>query len=193
MMRPLVSIDIETTGLNPDTCQVIEIGAVIDNTGPYSSAINAFPKFGCLIKCDLYTGEPYALQLNQGIFRELCRLRTPSYPTLSAEGAVLAFRDFLEENLPDGENNYTPAGKNYASFDKSFLERLPEWEPLVGRMLGHRVLDPGNLYWEPSDGYCLPDTGTCLDRAGLKATDEHRAYGDALDVIKLIRNKRYPI
>ena len=39
----------------------------------------------------------------------------------------------------------TPAGKNFASFDRQFLKRLPDFEKKV--RLHHRTLDPAMLFW----------------------------------------------
>jgi oligoribonuclease (3'-5' exoribonuclease) len=53
-----VFIDIETTGLNPDPCDIIEIGAVIDD---WLEPLELQPLFHCYIKQQQYKGEPYAL------------------------------------------------------------------------------------------------------------------------------------
>ena len=43
---PYVSIDIETTGLDPETCQTLEIGAVFDN---WTLPIRELPTFHCYV------------------------------------------------------------------------------------------------------------------------------------------------
>lgn len=187
-MQPYVSIDIETTGLNPDECQTIELAAVIDFDG--KTPIEELPQFNSYIVYDIYKGEPYALQMNAKIFKEIAGLNEEEQ-LKGDEGHVIdEFWRFLEDNLPEGEKRYTPAGKNYASFDKGFLVKLSGFKELVSPMLAHRTLDPGNLYWRPEvDGFVLPDTKKCLERAGLEPTDSHRALGDAIDVVRLIRFK----
>ena len=51
----IISIDLETTGLNSETCQILEIGAVTSEG----------ETFHCYVDNGLIQGEPYALQLNQ--------------------------------------------------------------------------------------------------------------------------------
>ena len=46
----------------------------------------------------------------------------------------------------DGQTALTPAGKNFASFDRQFLKRLPRFEQVV--KLHHRTLDPAVLFWQ---------------------------------------------
>lgn len=68
-----VSIDIETTGLNPEKCQVLQIGAVIEDTSnplPFEE----LPKFNCIVEHDDYLGQPTALKMNSWIFEILSGL-----------------------------------------------------------------------------------------------------------------------
>jgi len=46
MNTKYVSLDIETTGLNPENCQVLEIGAVIDDG---TTPIEDCPTFQCYV------------------------------------------------------------------------------------------------------------------------------------------------
>jgi hypothetical protein len=65
-----VSIDLETTGLDPNACQVIEFAAVIEDTLnplPYEE----LPKFSKLVLHDSVQGELYAVNMNAAIFKEL--------------------------------------------------------------------------------------------------------------------------
>lgn len=187
-MQPIVSIDIETLGLNPENCLTIELAAIIDFDG--QSPIEDLPRFESYITHEVYCGEPFALQMNAQILKEICNLNEKQLCDTRPEYVMGQFSHFLANNLPKGEKKYTPAGKNFAGFDKGFLEKLPKYREWVGRLLAHRTIDPGNLYWIPSeDGFVLPDTKKCLERAGLEATNSHRALGDAIDVVRLIRHK----
>ena len=49
-----VSIDIETTGLDPETCQTIQIGAGIEDTNN-PLPIEDLPRFKCLVEHPQYT------------------------------------------------------------------------------------------------------------------------------------------
>ena len=75
------------------------------------------------------------------------------------------------------------AGKNFASFDMRFLDRLPGFKTHVN--FRHRVLDPAILYWQPEDEK-LPDSKTCYERAGMDNKVAHTAIEDALAVVWLV-------
>ena len=77
---------------------------------------------------------------------------------------------------------FTPAGKNFASFDRQFLKRLPKFEQVV--KLSHRTLDPALLFWLAGDEK-LPDSKTCYERAGMNPKVAHTALEDALAVVRL--------
>lgn len=76
------------------------------------------------------------------------------------------------------------AGKNFAAFDMTFLEGVPEFENLI--RFHHRVMDPGPLYAKPSDEK-VPNMETCMERAGLSGEVTHHAVDDSKVVVKLIR------
>ena len=59
-----VSIDIETTGTNPETDQILSIGAVIEDTNNIK-AFKDMPKFHGVIKRDKIQGGLYALNMNK--------------------------------------------------------------------------------------------------------------------------------
>lgn len=178
-----ISIDIETTGLDPETCQILEIGAVIDN--------DELPTFQCFIDNGLIVGEPFALQMNQQILKSIA---DGDGKILKPEEVVPAFLEWLYENdlvdrtwnyIYNFKNHLTFAGKNVGTFDLQFLKKLPGWDRVKVR---HRTIDPGMLYWNPVIDDCnVPSMTECLRRAGLDDTVSHRAVDDALAVIELIR------
>jgi oligoribonuclease (3'-5' exoribonuclease) len=59
-----VAIDIETTGLDPETCQILELGAVIDDL---VSPIESLPRFSIIVKYEIYTGQAGALVMNRDL------------------------------------------------------------------------------------------------------------------------------
>jgi hypothetical protein len=62
-----VVIDIETTGVDPENNQILEFGAVIeDSANPLP--IEEIPKFKCVILHDSYNGSAFAINLNRRIF-----------------------------------------------------------------------------------------------------------------------------
>lgn len=192
--KPFVSLDIETTGLNDFDCQTIEVGAVIDD---WETPVEELPSFRCYVDHGHFYGEPYALSMHPKIFRYIATKGKES-----EEGIAILSPDevagyFVEWLLSHGLNpvkqHLTMAGKNFASFDRNFLKRLPDWEELV--ISQHRIIDPGNLFWDPDiDLRGLPNTKTCMERAGIPGEVAHTAVEDAIVVAKLIRYwYRHPV
>jgi|WetSurMetagenome_2_1015567.scaffolds.fasta_scaffold02484_25 oligoribonuclease len=190
-----VSLDIETTGLNPDTCQVLQIAAVFDDT---SKPLEEAKIFNSLVRHPIYQGEPYALQLNAEIFYAL------SNETLANSSGKSLFRGHEVQRDPISHvatylqcwlktlpisGKALLAGKNVSSFDLAFLRKLPNWSD---KYFAHRVLDVGPLYVRPTDTY-IPSTEECIRRAFLPDVVTHDAVDDALLVCSLIRcwEKRY--
>ena len=68
-----ISIDVETTGLNPETCQLLSFGAIVEDTKkklPYEE----IPKFHCAIlrgERDIIQGELYAMNLNRDLIEKI--------------------------------------------------------------------------------------------------------------------------
>ena len=181
--KPYVSIDIETTGLNPENCQVLEIGAVVDDG---TTPIEDCPTFHCYVDHGLILGEPFAVSMHPTILRRIAT-HEDGYTYLQPWEVATRFRDFLKENSLDPENKkIVVAGKNYASFDARFLRKLTNWDKHV--RVHHRILDPAVMYWQPEiDGVELPDTKTCMERAGISGEVAHTAVEDATAVARLIR------
>ena len=194
-----VSIDIETTGSDPDKCQIIELVAVIDDL---VTPFEELPKFRYLVKESTYKGEPYALSMHAALFREIAtRLVPGSFDPYRSYGVTEdifqtevrltgCLRKWLEANGVT-PSLFLVAGKNFAGFDARFMRRLPRADLFTWE---HRVLDPGPLYMLPTDTI-VPSTCTCLRRAeeqGMETYnipgDPHTALYDALLVCALIRN-----
>lgn len=185
---PYVSIDLETTGLDPHACQILEIGAVYDDGIKFVDDLPVFHKY--VYQPDgLYTGEPYALQMNAKILKRLSSVSAADLQNkvvVRADEVAECFRLWLFNMCGwDCKSALTPAGKNFSSFDKNFLDRLPGWKETV--KLNHRALDPAVMYWRPETDERLPGSQECMDRAGFKGAVAHTAVEDAEMVVRLIR------
>jgi len=77
------------------------------------------------------------------------------------------------------------AGKNFATFDKLFLEQLPMWQKLI--KIRQRVLDPAILMVDWKNDTSLPNLTTCKERANVDGVVTHNALEDAWDVIQILR------
>ena len=199
MRYPYVSIDTETTGLDPETCQILEVGAVIDDwTTPFA----LLPKFRCYVNNGAIAGQPYALSMHPKILRAIATGRTEfsghqhnenggwredeEVPIYHAGRVAYIFEEWLRSNrLQPSSKKLTVAGKNYGAFDHQFLKRLPQFTEYI--KMQHRFIDPGNLYYDPSIDDGPPDTKECMVRAGIEGEVSHTAVEDAMTVVKLIR------
>lgn len=179
-----VSIDIETTGLDPNNCQTIEIGAVVDDLSNLTP-IEELPVFHAYIDHGVFSGEPFALSMHSEIFRRIA-IKEKGFNICSRSSVGIAFTSWLYEN--GIKERYTAAGKNFAAFDLVFLKELP------GMTTGnvrphHRIIDPGIMFWHPDQDDKLPNLKLCKERAGIEGEVAHTAVEDALDVVKLVRNR----
>lgn len=184
------SIDIETTGLDHNWCQIIEFAAMVDDlkTQP---PIESLPKFQTYVLQEFYQGEPYALAMHAETFRKIANWEKNGISICRPEQLFQKFHTFLTTFA-----NYTPykgntievnvIGKNFNGFDDRFLEKLFGYGELV--KFHHRALDPGALYLDVEDEV-PPSTEWCLRRAGITHAVSHTALDDALTVIELFRKK----
>ena len=187
----LLSIDIETTGLCPRSCSVLEVGAVIFDPQPVKSDANSVriehtrpATFECLIKHSQIIGEPYAIQMNNEIIQELAGVKETHRQILTASQFTHHFGQWIVQNIGTDQKIH-PCGKNYGSFDQQFLQKMPGWDALVKPHLDFRSLDVGSLYFSPDDGKIL-GLPKCLEKIGCPGLVTHRALDDALAVMTAI-------
>lgn len=175
------SIDLETTGLQPEWCQVLEIGCVVDDL-QQPHQINP-PTFHAYIRHEKIRGQPYALNLNRKILEILADNTHPHI--MSPHEAGVNFHEFLNTHF--GRNKVTAAGKNFQSFDMPFLTKL--WNHInVKEMFHQRSIDPAFSFLRPDDKV-LPDLQECLKRAGVNHPFQlHTAIDDAKAVVALVRH-----
>lgn len=199
-----VSVDIETTGLDRENDQVIEIGAIIENThNPLP--FNEIPKFHAIVRHNRYTGTPIAINMNQRIFKILADREYLSdsdkiqydikYNIVKADEVAQHFYYWCVKHLQNKPKDFphnpvtsNVAGKNYLDFDKRFLEKLPEWNKYFS--FQRRTLDPAILFTNFMEDTKLPDLSKCLQRAGIEDNVvTHEAVKDAWQVIQVLRTK----
>ena len=81
----------------------------------------------------------------------------------------------------------TVAGKNFGTFDKKFLEKLPNWNRVI--RFRNRIIDPAILYTDWKNDTVLPSLEECKKRAGIPGSVSHNALKDAWDTLQVIRAK----
>jgi hypothetical protein len=224
-----ISIDVETTGLDPDFNQILSIGAVIEDTlNPLP--FEELPKFHAVIKRESVYGSIFALNLNKDLIqamKDYSEARTTELKKEIEESFGAKFYEenevvealfqfcydngivekintddlsharfenhfkivngkpypFLTSNMPKVYLNC--AGKNFAGFDKKFLEKLPRWKQVFS--IRSRVLDPGILFVDWINDESIPSLDECKKRAGIEGAVTHNAVEDAMDVVMLLR------
>jgi len=224
-----VSIDIETTGLDREKCEILSIGAVIEDPSKLLP-IDELPRFHVAIKRNGFYGEPTALTMNSELIGAITQYQNAQdqdekndlvqmtgmqfldesevvvefYYWLYANGMVerdmgdLMDRHVTKTNHP--KYGMVPvigskvtkvyinvAGKNFATFDKIFLERLPRWKQCIE--IRNRILDPAILFVDWKNDESLPGLSLCKKRANVVGEVTHNALEDAIDVVEVLRAK----
>ncbi|HRW21236.1 MAG TPA: hypothetical protein P5509_04630 [Bacteroidales bacterium] len=224
-----VSIDIETTELNKEKCQVLEIGAISEDTNNPLS-FDEIPKYKCIIGWEEIMGSVFAIDMNNRIIKILAELGTikdstqkeifrkkhniihPNdvaphlyyflylngmIPGMDSNGALLGggyAQTWNGQMVPMINNATKPAkiyvaGKNFASFDAPFLQKLPRFNDVI--QFGHRMIDPAMAFINWTEDEQPPSLSECKKRAGLENNIEvsYNALEDAWDVIQVLRTK----
>jgi oligoribonuclease len=194
-----VSIDIETTGLDSEACQILQIGAVIEDTTDLKP-LDKLPRFMCILEHETYSGQPTALSMNAWILKILSGMeglskddRIEYRKTNSIIPAGLAAKQLQMWLMANGFKmestgavKINAAGKNFATFDKLFLQKLPGWGSCI--QMRQRIIDPAILCTDWKEDDSLPNLNMCLKRFDLPGEVTHDACQDALDVIRVIRS-----
>lgn len=210
-----ISIDIETSGLDPEKNKILSFAAIMEDTSN-PLPIEDLPKFKAIILQREIVGSPRALTMNSHLIESIgnyldgdeslkkeIELST-GYKFLEKEKVVEEFFGFLVSHPPICEEwegdwkkrdvsidtNSRPvtinvAGKNFATFDKLFLEQLPLWKRLI--RVRQRIIDPSVLFCDWTKDKTLPSLQECKNRAELNSVVSHDATDDAIDVIMLLR------
>jgi len=180
-----LSIDLETTGLDPDKDQILSI-ALVWETGD-NTPVADLPSKHWYLDHERLSGHCYALNMNHEIIQALVTKQLPPETDLISptelNHAILSWLDELEPDRPDP---IILAGKNVAGFEVPFLRAAN-----VSRFWHYRMLDPGSMYVEASDS-AMPSLKQCIKRAGLDPFQygkEHDALRDARMVIECVRQK----
>lgn len=202
------SIDCETSGLDPNTCQILQFSAIYEDP-KLCLPFDKIPKFNRFIKHENYYGQDYALWLNSEILLRLSKYKN-SWTDEEKEKSeiVTSYKDLLDDferfvrfntNEFGNANVYiNAAGKNFGTFDLQFINNAiktfstPEEYKIKFR---HKIIDPAILYVDDDDK-SLPGLDKCLQRASI-TRETHKDGGivshdglmDAFDVIELLRKK----
>ena len=169
-MKPLVFLDLETTGLDPSRHEILEIGAIrVDGESFHETArleLRVLPE-------RIEAADPDALAMN-GYSPATWRDALPLKTALSSLSPLL-----------DG---CQLAGHNVC-FDRSFLEAAWRRTGVTPPKMDHHILDTASLAW-PLLGAGIVDSlslSTVCRRFGISTERSHRALSDAERSLKLAR------
>lgn len=177
------SIDLETTGLDPEKDQVLMFSGIVEDTEKLLP-LNELPHITFIIDYERIEGHPFALHMNAWILKLMKDKEQTRYPVYSSKGRFKSeLVSFLTEHF--GAEAITLAGKNVGNFDWQFIKK---WFGETGIRIRHKMIDPGSVFFNSKEKalFSLPEIkGLC----GLDESVTHDAYDDALDVIKVLRSK----
>lgn len=180
--RKLISVDIETSGLDYKKCSILSIGAVVINLDTKQKE----ESFYGVLQHKSFYGEPYALMLNSGLIKEIAEKDVFSHfedkLTVIRDEPEKVLASFLEWLEPNKE--YSVVGKNFAVFDLRFFEEAYRYNPF-----NRRILDVGSMYYDVNTDSKIPNLSECLDKAGMNNVVTHNALEDAQQVADLVLYK----
>lgn len=193
-------IDIETTGLRPNSDIVLQFGGILYDVTENRIIDTIEVK---LLHQEL-RGHWFAMEMNQSLLLEMLKVAKEVFVKKNDVPPgwwhAYSFEDqlvrWLEANGAvrgkDEKITLTPCGKNAAGFDVPFINNL------VGKYhsikFRHRVLDVGSIMYDPKiHGSTLPDLSECLKLAGWPGEVAHTAIQDCESVLHCLRFKYHGI
>ncbi|AHM61347.1 hypothetical protein D770_15465 [Flammeovirgaceae bacterium 311] len=183
-----LSIDLETSGSDPLTCQIIEFAAVLEDTHAPDVPVEELPYLRLAVHYEIICGNVAALAMNARLLQELAdaeqKNNLPPDHCVAAE-VLPRFAEFLDAQQVNRKRALLTAGKNFASFDLPFIHNLPGYGELL--TISNAVIDPALLYLDWQKDRKLPNMSTCKERASLSEIVSHQALDDARDVVRLLR------
>lgn len=198
-----ISIDIETSGLDPINHNILSMAAIVEDTNN-QLPFDQIPKFHVGILTDEIVGTPYAINMNRDLIEIISRYtnsknwferdqieKSSGMEFVRVFDLASKFFHFLyqsgysDHRPTDGPLTIRVAGKNFGTFDKLFLEQSREWNRYF--RVGQRIIDPSILFVDWRLDEQLPSLLECKKRAGIPGTVTHNALEDAWDVIQILR------
>lgn len=190
-----IALDTETTGLDPSTCQLLQLAMVLADSHDSETPLSNLPTFYASLNRDVLVGELVAITMNLDLLDHMLSVRKelpatgchmteyrgrqmPVYAhidNLDLDAASWLDKHAIENGMP-----IVLAGCNPA-FDRSFLP------PMLKRRFHYRMLDVASMamgrhrfLW---DGTKLPGQADLTPRPV-----HHDALEDARNVVAIVRS-----
>ena len=154
-----VSIDVETTGLDTDKFQILQLGAVAWTNDDINECLtfemNLDPtrgeprgNYGRSI-----VGDPYALALNGWLLKEIADGKGACHSTVRDEFGQFLHQFNTRAGVVQGGGYIWAVGQNFGAFDWPFLKNIPGFQK---KLFSHRFTEVGT-FMADRDG---PHSGT---------------------------------
>jgi hypothetical protein len=214
-MTKYLSVDTETSGLDPDKSELLEVGIVVFDTEDSELVLTSYNSLRIVFVKEQIQGNIFAINMNINLLNEILTM-SKEFDKLDTGTIIEKVSDSLttwyvdirrvrlldtmflsnyldEDNQVIGDLTYkltawlsaakvkgklNVAGKNFAMFDKAFLEKFSCFRKVILRKMSHKVLDIGSMYVSKEDK-CLPSLDECLQKAGINEAVPHNAVDDA--------------
>lgn len=179
-----LSLDIETTGLNSDRHQILEVAGVLNLN---HMDVRSCPNFRFLVKPEGdIIGNPYALVMNQRLLSMLADGK--GIPAAEVGLMIAEVMQVWKERYGDPDTKFHLLGKNVSGFDYQFVKKqIPGWPD---HLIHYRMLDIGSMYatMKGIPGQSELDKEVSA-RLLFDEGSEHQAYPDACVALELARQK----
>lgn len=161
MKNNIVVFDIETTGLDPDLCEITELGAVKIEHGEVTERFSSFakPKFSI----------PEEVQELTHITNEM----VSNAPRI--EDVIYDFYEWSK--------NCFISGYNIIGFDLKFVKKIAD---SIGIKFENEIIDTFIVAKQSKLRTSNYKLGTVVKSLGITLTDAHRAYNDAYATAKVL-------
>lgn len=192
-----ISLDLETTDLDPKHGQVIQCAMVLEDTDHPDVPVEELPFFNCFVWPNQIVGSPYAIRMhaNNGLWNRIHELwkqqeeseEAEDWPPLEMSSFVMAVshEEYLWSKVllwlehfgffNEASKRANMAGKNAGVFDYQWMPKRAQ------NYFRHRIIDPGSVFVDWSQKK-LPDL-----KALTNGEVAHDALEDARDVIRVLR------
>jgi len=181
----IISIDTETTALNPQDGILLSLGAVAWDFSAGELDLEKAPQIHLgirLPKSASVTGHPVAIAMNSDL---IVGLAQGNFEGILCDGYPNMFNKFIDFIYNQVGTGYSILGKNFDKLDRNFLvTSFPRFLENEEDLFNHRRYDLGNLFFDPSKHKNIPNSSTCFSLAGLSPEVEHTALADATKTLQ---------
>lgn len=189
-----VSLDIETTGINPKTDQILMVSMVLEDTDVKPlPLVENLPHLTFFVKHPRYEGNATALNMNAWILEEVSsppdKRKNPDIPIIPIQNVEAEMVGWLLGRFGGEMHGKIPvAGKNAAGFDLQFFpDQLQRW-------FHYSVIDAGSVLIDWSEPRVKSLATLVKEYASEQSSfkfNAHNAHHDAMVVISCLRTS-YP-